>query len=349
MSRRFLSLIVFVALAGILRAQGELPAAPPLALPPTLETGSVPNGVLVSRPLQTEVAPSAPAAPVPIPTAPDAMKPEGVLSPDEILPAPQAALKEPRKGLPAHWDQTEFLFWWPKAQPGPVLLTGNRQGALPRTGISGTEVLIGGREIDDLSAGGLRLVNGWSLGKDNRAGLEFSFFLLGTRSHSALVADVLQPSGMVVGRPFVDATTGLNEVQPISVPGVGQSWVEAKWTSRLMGWEVLGVGQLWDGPWLRVNLTAGYRYFMVNESLRVEQTSVLHPIPTRPTIQMQVADQLDANNRFHGGQLGLNSEWHNDSIFLQIIGKVALGQSITVGRTSGQSNSTVAGTSWPLI
>ncbi|MGL4420025.1 MAG: BBP7 family outer membrane beta-barrel protein, partial [Gemmataceae bacterium] len=29
--------------------------------------------------------------------------------------------------------------------------------------------------------------------------------------------------------------------------------------------------------------------------------------------------------------------------------KVALGQSITVGRTSGQSNSTVAGTSWPLI
>ena len=47
---------------------------------------------------------------------------------------------------------------------------------------------------------------------------------------------------------------------------------------------------------------------MVNEGLRVEQTTLRFRLPDgNPQVLTRSADQFDAHNRFHGGQLGLHA------------------------------------------
>jgi hypothetical protein len=73
---------------------------------------------------------------------------------------------------------------------------------------------------------------------------------------------------------------------------------------------------------------------MVNEGLRVEQLTVF---PGQPSVLYSAADQFDAHNRFHGGQLGLSADLTRGAVFVEAAGKVALGQGIAVVRSSGQT------------
>jgi hypothetical protein len=336
------TVIVCAAVVGVVRSQAPLPITPiapsprtpPLVLPRNSE--GVPDGTTVSRPLQ-------PVAPTEIPPE---VPPESQPNP----PVVTEAVPEGKNPLGQSWDALEFLLWWGKPLPLPPLVTGSRAAAIPILGGPNTVLLAGGRPIDSQSIGGMRYNFGWAVNEAKTAGIEVTYLFLGTRSTTAAYSDLIGDRYPSLGRPFVNAATGKEDVIPVAFPGVGDGLVTVSTASRVTGWEVGGVGSLYSGPGARLNVSAGYRYFMANEGLRIEQTTLRFPLPNgAPPILASMADQIDAHNRFHGGQVGLHADLSRGVLFLQIVGKIAIGQSIEVARVSGQSYVVTGGSPLPLI
>lgn len=285
----------------------ELPA---LVLP--TETAPLANGVVVSQPLH------------PIAEPPPAVSTDA--------PAVAATPAQPLVGtrpMPASWYRGELLLWWPKGQPVPPVAIAGRD-TIPRLSTPGTFPLIGGNSTPSPDTAGGRFVIGWALSDSRTYGVEFSYFFLGTNTQTASVVKPIGGRMHYLGRPFVNADTGLEDAILIAGPNsVGDLAVST--SGRLTGWEAMLVRSLYDGPTFRLNALAGYRYFMVNEGLRIESRSVgLNGVPG-----FAVADQFDAHNRFHGGQLGLRADVARGSFFAELDAKVGLGKTVEVVRVSG--------------
>jgi hypothetical protein len=323
MPGRWAAAICVFALAAAGRA-ADVPGPPPADLPPlglmaATESMPFPPGTTISQPLQpvrlvepTVVANSVTAK---WPTETDVARPLG-----------------------KSWDTLEYLVWWPKGQPLPPLVTSGRGLTPPVVGGPNTVLLVGGTPIDTPDVSGARFTFGYAVNEATTNGLEVTYLFLGSRTSSISVTDGGSARGRFIGRPIVNAVTGVPDVIPVAVPGAFGGLVEADTTTRVTGWEVTGVANLYAGPQLRLGALAGYRYFMVNEGLRVEQTNLFPPVRGQHLpVLTNVADQFDAHNRFHGGQLGLTADLTNGPVFVEATGKVALGESVMVVRVSGQS------------
>jgi len=311
---------------------------PPLLLPANSDpVAGVPNGTPVSRPLQPvtlDVPPSA-QTPAPAPATP--------LAPKDTTP-------DPANPLGRSWETLEFLLWWTKPQPLPPLVTAGPPGTLPVLGGPNTRLLAGGRSLDSQPTGGMRATVGWAFDDSQTYGVEATYLFLGTRTYSASYSDAPGLPAQVLGRPFVNAATGREDAIPVAVPGVVDGLVTVSTSTRVTGWEVGGVANLYAGPRARLDVTAGYRYFMVNEGLRVEQTSSRLPVsPAVPEILSASADQIDAHNRFHGAQIGLHGDFSHGPVFVQIVGKTAFGETIEIAKLSGQTTVITAGSPLPMI
>ena len=231
----------------------------------------------------------------------------------EPFPEATVASVTPRPGtslgpIPRSWYSGEVLIWWPQSQRLPPLLVSTSAGGTAVDGPN-TILLVGPRKTDPPAGAGGRFVLGWSLGPAQRTGMEVSYLFTGTQSS----LDRNAPA------PF-----------------------ETTASSRIQSWGVTGVANLYAGENATVNALAGYRYFMVNEGLRFEQSSAFQGIDT--SFRTASADQFDAHNRFHGAELGLRTEFHRGPFSLQFDTKVALGRTVEVVRVSGQ---TVAVTKGP--
>lgn len=310
---------------------GQAPAArpevPPLVLPasavePPAPLPAVPNGQTVSQPLSPNTNPpvevTVPADPPPLPAD---IESDGFKRP-----------------LGARWERLELLWWWPKPGSLPALVTSSRG----RT----TETLLGGGKLDGQDVGGMRLTLGQAVNNSQTAGFEVSYMFLGTRSQSWQFGDPLNQRVATLSRPYIDANTGAESALLVSRPGVANGFLEVTNTSRATGWEVNGVGSVLAVQNAKFTALAGYRYFMLNEGLRVEQTTTLLPTAFNPQILAASADQFDASSRFHGGQLGLHAEFRNGPVFIELVGKIGLGRTVEVVRASGQTATVTAG--YPL-
>ncbi len=305
----------------------RLPPAdyPPLGLP-AADGQTLPSGVPVSRPLQPVQLTESP----PPPAASD----QTVRLPTEAEMAKSEEVHPLGKG----WETLEYLVWWPKGQPLPPLVIAGRGLTPPVVGGPSTVLLVGGAPIDSPDVSGARFTLGTAVNEAETAGLEVTYLFLGTRTSSVSVGDTGSARGRFIARPIVNAVTGEPDVVPVAVPGRFAGLVEAGTTTRVTGWEINGVANLYAGPQLRLNALAGYRYFLVNEGLRVEQTNFFPPVPGQfLPVLAAAADQFDAHNRFHSGQLGLTADVTNGPFFVEATGKVGLGESIMVVQVSGQS------------
>ena len=176
---------------------------------------------------------------------------------------------------------------------------------------------VGGDALDPSPLSGGRFTLGGSADDLDTVGTEVTYLFTGSRTATATAVRYAD------GLPVERLTTSL--------------------TNRLSGWEINGLANLHHGPALRVHGLAGYRYFMANEGLRLNQATWL------PDAMVGAADQIDAHNRFHGGQLGLFTDYARGAVFLEAVGKVALGQATNVVRASGQSVSVAPGYPVPAV
>ncbi len=220
-------------------------------------------------------------------------------------------------------------------QPVPPLVVGTRTGLPPVFGEAGTSLLVGGHALDAEPHAGGRFTTGSALNCDQTFGYEITYFFLGTRTFRDHVADGPGSRVRSFGLPYTNAASGANEVLALAQPGVSNAALVASTSTRVQGWEVNTVANVLNEKWLKVNALAGWRYFQVHEGLRLEQTQ--WRFGDLPGVA-RTADQFDAHNRFHGGQLGLHADARRGIVFCEMTAKVAFGRNYEVVKNEGATH-----------
>ncbi|MGL6074179.1 MAG: BBP7 family outer membrane beta-barrel protein [Fimbriiglobus sp.] len=280
---------------------------PPLGLPSLSPTLQIPSGTVVSTPLQPTL--------------------ESTKSPL----SPMTASWETSKPITDFWANAEYVSWWPKAPFVPPLVVSSRVGT-PRLGGPNTSVLVDQSSADSLAAGGARFSWGFSINEDRTLGVAASYHFQ-TASEQQILSS---SASRTLARPVMDLVTGMESSFPISMPTSEPGYTLTALSTRTMGWELMGVMNVVDGPQARIHALAGYRYFQLHEGLRFSQTSQLDD-----GFVTHWGDEFRTENHFHGGLLGLTADIVQGSFFLEMTGKFSFGQ---VGHRVRVSGETVATT-----
>jgi hypothetical protein len=303
------------ALLDILIAAGTVLAQPPA--PPSAEPPPV---VPLPSPLPAVLPPAPPA------DAPDAPVAE------PTVPCPPQSAPEDACHLYLGTDGMEYLLWWVRSAPLPALVTRNRIGP-PVIGQPDTRILYGGRPADLGEHSGGRFTLGGAVGESRDVGLEVTYFFLGTRTTAFAASGA---GGDSLGRPFVAAGSGTDTAFPVGGPSVQSGGVQVASSSRAQGVEANVVANVWHGDRAGLTGLVGYRFLQVQEGVNIGQQGYLLPAAdgSGPT-PFGLNDQFDAHNRFHGGQLGLRGDVSRGPLFVELVGKVAFGQTTEVVKAGG--------------
>jgi hypothetical protein len=222
---------------------------------------------------------------------------------------------------PWRGDTLEYLLWWMKGSRLPSVLPGVFSP--------------GPVEFDTAPHSGGRFTLGVPLDHDDQhLGLEGTYLFLGTRTSDVSALGV---NNIAFVRPPVDVF-----LPPVGSPLPTRSVLESL-SSRLQGAELNGVAQLWMDDRVQLDLLAGFRYFELDEGIALRERISDPSVDAIDALSTISADQFDGHNRFYGGQLGLRGEWHRGSCFVNVLGKVALGETYEVVKINGLTEITVPG------
>ena len=245
------------------------------------------------------------------------------------------------------WVGAEYLLWRIRGDSLPPLLTTSPAGT-PRAeagvlSTPGTVTLFGNSTAnEDWRSGGRVWAGSW-LDCEQRWGVEANYFMLeDARTHFDAASD----GNPILARPFFNALTGRPDAELIAFPGVSTGSFSAAETTSLLGAGVWLRRNLCCGECYRLDALVGYRYLRLSDRLGIHEdltstdaTSTTVPLGTR----VDVADQFDATNDFHGVDLGLAGEVRRGRWVLEGVAKVALGTNVSKLNANGSTAITVPG------
>jgi hypothetical protein len=193
-------------------------------------------------------------------------------------------------------------------------------------GRPGTVVLFGGGDVDNEVRSGGRFQAGMWLDCEQKVGIEGGYLFLASRSVGFEAGPMALGGGLAIARPVFNVVTGAEDSQLVSFPGRVTGTVAASLSSFLQGAELNGICNLCCSCRGRVDLLAGFRYMDLDEGLGITENLTVSPdVPLTGGASFAVADQFDARNRFYGGQVGVRAERRWGNLFVNVVGKVALG------------------------
>jgi hypothetical protein len=270
---------------------------------------------------------------------------EAVLANDNLTPPPDGGYQGDGGW---GWVRAEYLLWWMRGASLPPLVTSSPPGTpIANAGVLGTPgtvVLFGDDRVNGDARSGGRITVGW-LDSCEKWGVEASFFMLESKAPNFTASSAGVP---ILGRPFVDATTGQPAAQRVAFPGDVSGTVAASATSG----SLLGAGawlrcNLCTGCWWRLDGLAGYRYLHLGDQLDVfERLTVTNPdnpsgVPLGT--QIAVADHFATSNDFHGLDAGLDGEVRYGRLVLGVLGKLAVGGTAQKADIQGATTVTLPG------
>ncbi len=243
---------------------------------------------------------------------------------------------------PCQWfGSVELLLMWRVGDGLPPLVT--TSDVATGSGVlnaPGTRVLFGGeRVLDELTAGGRVTLGTWL---DNSHCRSLVFRGWGAEQDSYQFASD-EDQNSILARPFFDVTDGntpANASQVVAAPGQRNGSINLDGASNVFGGDV-SLRQRWlGGLGGFVDVLYGYQYMRVDEDLSIATSSTVLANQAIPvgTI-LAVRDQFDAENEFHGGQLGLAARYREGCWSFNGTLKAAAG---SVKRTAIRSGSTRA-------
>jgi hypothetical protein len=249
------------------------------------------------------------------------------------------------------WVSFEFLFATLEGRATPPLVTTSPPGSEGK--VPGAEILFGGDKLGgDMQAAG-RLAFGAWLDPAQRVGVMGKFFALEGES-IRFSAGSDETGDPLLARPFYEvwpaATGGVGPASFIisGVRNIGDQTfvlagdVNVNSETDLLTAEALARFLVFCRCGHRLDLIAGYQFGRIDDSLRIE-----HRTDITPGIfgaRVEAFDMFDVCNKFHGGQLGLLTEFDRGPLTLSMLGKVGLGNMNQVVTISGGSRVTdVAG------
>ena len=347
----------FALTAGGLAAQ--TPAPNPLLPPlpkPALQV--VPQSLPPLGPTEGKAAPAAPVTPLPElpPTLPTG----------ELLNPGCSACGDGRPGCsgsscdlndkksrgprnPVWLSYTQLLMFYQPTRSQFPLAVGNAPGGASRT------LLAGDGELGRFNA--FQVAGGVWLNDSHTFGVAGDFFMSEQRSRFESAAG--GPGGLSIQRPFIDAVTGRPASILVSNADAGAfnqplvtGSVATAITARLASAGVALQRNVFCTPTTRATLSFGFRYYDLDESLSIYQTTVNGPglvgatIANRalaPNSAVNLFDRVYTRNQFFGGELGGRVEHDFGIVTLGFAPRIAIGdmrQSVTAsGLTSGTDTS----------
>ena len=242
----------------------------------------------------------------------------------------------------------DYLMWWTQAMSTPALVTTSPAdtdrddaGVL---GQPGTEVLFGKEGlIDGLRSGGRIRFGGW-LDGCQIYGLEGEYFGLANQSDDFYATSEGDP---ILRAPFVNALTDLQDAELVAYPdlisgsvttGASSTLNSAGARLRLNLLRQDGCECGTDGS--RLDLLVGYRFLGLSEGISVrEQLTSLDPLVSAT---FDIRDSFDARSDFHGGEMGLLCELRRSRWSVEVLAKVALGNSHQVVTINGSTDRVIS-------
>jgi hypothetical protein len=266
------------------------------------------------------------------------------------------------------WARVEYLLWWEKdgPVPGPLVTTGLVSDRTGVVGTAGVSVLFGEDELDYRAhTGGLFALGLWF--DDNATvGCEITGLLVETHTiHFEINSDLA--GNPVIARPFFNVLTGVEDAQVITAPNAFFGGVDVVQDALFGGIDVFSDSRFWGGEANllanlgrdgrgSVELIGGFRYFGLDESLRISQSTTAvyaalpDPLPAQfpgflggpvpPINILSIEDRVDTRNEFYGGQIGLRGTLRSGRLSTEATGKLGLGATCQEVKLRGETELT---------
>ena len=238
-----------------------------------------------------------------------------------------------------HWGRLEYLLWWTKGNDLPPLVTTGTTAGQGVLGASGTQILFGDDQVDNKSRSGLRAQVGHWLDGCKDTGIQATYFGVfddrDTGDFFAATTGPFESGTPILARPFFNNSPGVDaeDAQLISFPNTvdptrsADGSINISSTSELHSGSVLLRQRYRECNGNRVDLLVGCRYLRYREGVLFQKdlvsTATGGLIPQGTTFSF--TDLFAVRNDFHGGELGVRSEFQRCYWTLELLAKVALG------------------------
>jgi hypothetical protein len=244
----------------------------------------------------------------------------------------------------------EYLLWGTKGADLPALITTSPSGTPAADagvlGEPGTEILFGGESVlSDVRSGG-RLTVGWWFDPCRRLGIEGDYFGLAEESESYRASSSGDP---ILARPFYDIVNGEENASFVAFPNQISGQISAEAESTFYGGGVRGIYNLCCGDGCgtscitcctvptgyRFDAIVGYRTLRLEDRLTVIEDST--SLQTANLGSFLISDRFSTDNEFHGVDLGTSWSWCKGCFSVDLLGKIALGNTRSNVRIAGSS------------
>ena len=234
----------------------------------------------------------------------------------------------------------EYILWGTKGADLPALVTTspddtdqNDAGVL---GVAGTEILFGGESMGSNLRSGGRLIFGWWFDPCRRLGVEGEYVAL--RNESDNFRAESDAEGLpILGRPFFDIVDGEENASLTAFPDLTAGQIEADVQTRFQGAGVRAIYNLACGDGCgtscitccpvatgyRFDAIVGYRFLRVDDRVSVVENAT--SLDTGLPGSFFIRDLFESENQFHGIDLGTSMSLCKGCWSLDILSKIALG------------------------
>jgi Putative beta barrel porin-7 (BBP7) len=303
-----------------------LPPVPGVSSPPLGDLRARYDGVIIPQPLRQPGEPAWNAnqpmesAPLPKgdPRAPMHVDPPNYWRERQRLADHWAEPEFPERIMgPRIWGSADYLLWFARPQSSPALIQAVTGTSGSATTFNPAQVvtLFPYNDIDPGISSGVRGTIGFWLNPMQTIGFEATYMWF---SQNCLCDGYQSTNNAILGRPFIEASTGRDTLYQVSAPGVVDGLIAVNSTFQLQGGEANFVfNSQHFGP--QFNLLAGIRYLDISENLLVSQNS------TGSNFSIDSYDQFYTRNQFWGGQVGLRWTYEGCRLFANVAGKIGFG------------------------
>lgn len=234
---------------------------------------------------------------------------------------------EPYESFKCHsrlWIDAEYLYWKMKDAPAvvPLVIEGPFvPGFAPDLNTPGTEVVLGGKSIDNKWQSGGRFAMGYWYDDDHCFGWDLEYFFNLGNSKKYEVRSSGEIGSLPLAVPFFDVTTDSENSVAIAYPDNFSGLATLRVNNTMQDAEFNGTVRFWSNCHSKIYGLIGFRWWNFDERLRFFTDS--------PYIHIEdvykTEDQFHAKNNFYGGQLGFDLDFSYHCFFIDVKGKVALG------------------------
>jgi hypothetical protein len=240
----------------------------------------------------------------------------------------------------------EYLGWWTKSSSLPPLVSTSPATTLrPQAGVigqPGTEILFSADDGNQGVHSGGRLMLGYWFTPCRESGMDINYMFLGNK---AATFDGTSDGSTILARPFFNVSTALQDSVIIAYPKQQTGTLDVRDANELTSVEVLfrrGVVRQCNRE---LDFLVGYRYGRFNESIGIDQSSnyiaTVGQIPVGTVIT--ASDQFDTRNEFNGAEIGFAARTHYCRWSLELLTKLAVGNTRSRVDISGNTVVSVPG------